>query len=188
MTGDFVPVILAALKGLEGRTQLRASSDDLSTFLLGPPEALFKALEDVFVDAAASGVHVVMNATFSRGCPGEPDEPCCHPQEKAPSAVASVWDGITRGVDVSAQFALLPLGDQDYMSHIVAEIDEARKAGVYAAPKHFCSKLKGDAHQLFSYLENAFDRGGAKTAHTVMTATLSVNSPVNAKEQFDERD
>jgi len=177
MTGDFVPVILKAIAGLEERTELRKSSDDLSTFLLGPPEVLFKALEDVFVDAAASGAHVVMNATFSRGCPGEPDEPCCYPQKKSPAVTASDWDGTVRGVEVSAHFALLPLGDPDYMAHIVAEIDEAKKAGVYAAPKHFCSKLRGDAHRVFSYLENAFDRGGVKTAHTVMTATLSANSP-----------
>ncbi len=180
MTSDFVPVILGAIKSLEGRTDLRKSSDDLSTFLLGPPEVLFRALEDVFVDAAASGVHVVMNATFSRGCPGEPDEPCCYPQQKSPSVTAAEWDGKVRGVDVSAHFALLPLGDTGYMNHIVSEIDEAKKAGVYAAPKHFCSKLAGDAHRVFSYLENAFDRGGVKTAHTVMTVTLSANSPSNA--------
>jgi hypothetical protein len=183
MTGDFVPVILKAIASLEGRTDLRKSSDDLSTFLLGPPEVLFDALEDVFVDAAATGAHVVMNVVFSRGCPGEPDEPCCRPQKKSPAVTAAGWNGTMRGVDVSAHFALLPLGDGDYMSHIVAEIDEAKKAGVYAAPKHFCSKLKGDAHRIFSYLENAFDRGGMKTAHTVMTATLSANSPSNTKER-----
>ena len=181
MTGDFVPVILKAIASLEGRTDLRRSSDDLSTFLLGPPEVLFKALEDVFVDAAKTGAHVVMNATFSRGCPGEPDEPCCYPQIKSPSVTAPEWDGAARGVDVSAHFALLPLGDVQYMSHIVAEIDEAKKAGVYAGAKHFCSKLSGDARRVFSYLENAFDRGGVKTAHTVMTATLSANSPSLAK-------
>jgi len=177
MTGDFVPVILKAIKSLEERTDLRKSSDDLSTFLLGPPEVLFKALEDVFVDAANTGVHVVMNATFSRGCPGEPDEPCCYPQKKSPAVTAAEWDGKTRGVDVSAHFALLPLGDADYMAHIVDEIAVAKEAGVYAGAKHFCSKLSGDAHRVFSYLENAFDRGGVKTAHTVMTVTLSANSP-----------
>lgn len=182
MTGDFVPVILKAIRSLEERKDLRKSSDDLSTFLLGPPEVLFKALEDVFVDAANTGVHVVMNATFSRGCPGEPDEPCCYPQAKSPAATAAEWDGTARGVNVSAHFALLPLGDPRYMSHIAAEIAEAKNALVYAGAKHFCSKLSGDAHRVFSYLENAFDRGGVNTAHTVMTVTLSANSPTNHKE------
>jgi len=187
MTGDFIPVILNAIKSLDLRTDLRKSSDDLSTFLLGPPEVLFKALEDVFVDAANTGVHVVMNVTFSRGCPGEPDEPCCYPKKKLSTVTAVEWNGLPRGLHVSAHFTLLPLGESDYMEKIIDEIAAAKKAGVYAGAKHFCSKLSGDVHRVFSYLENAFDRGGFKTAHTVMTVTLSANSPSNSKEKDSEK-
>src|SRR5438105_15648103 len=80
MTDDFVGVIVAAVGALEPyRATFRIETDDISTLLVGPPDRLFPAMRDLFTAAARRGVHCVLAATVSRGCPGEPDDPICTP-------------------------------------------------------------------------------------------------------------
>ena len=66
MTDRFVPVILDAIQGLR-ETGLDVETDDVSTFLGGPPERVFPTLQRAFARAARSGEHVVMVAQFSYG-------------------------------------------------------------------------------------------------------------------------
>jgi hypothetical protein len=81
MCDDFVSLILGSLSALDPyRSQLRIETDDISTLLVGPPEILFQAMRDLFVEISKSGKHVVMHATISRGCPGEPDAEICKPR------------------------------------------------------------------------------------------------------------
>src|SRR5690606_4459321 len=87
MTDRFVDVILDAVKGLQDRDDLRVETDDLSTLVVGPVGPMFAAVEQAFLAAAARADHVVLNATFSRGCPGEPDDPICTPEATAESPV-----------------------------------------------------------------------------------------------------
>lgn len=78
MTDGFVDVIMLSLDALDPwRDRLRIETDDISTLIVGPPEVLFPALRDFYAAAASSGQHVVLRATLSRGCPGEPDDPIC---------------------------------------------------------------------------------------------------------------
>jgi hypothetical protein len=81
MCDDFVDLIIGSLSALDPyRSQLRIETDDISTLIVGPPEILFQAMRDLFVQIASSGKHVVMHATISRGCPGEPDAEICQPK------------------------------------------------------------------------------------------------------------
>lgn len=83
MCDDFVSLIIQSLSALDPyRDQLRIETDDISTLLVGPPEVLFQAMRDLFVEVASSGKHVVMHATISRGCPGEPDAEICQPKTR----------------------------------------------------------------------------------------------------------
>ena len=78
MADGFVDVILSSLSALDPwRDKLRIETDDISTLIVGPPEVLFPALRDLYSKAAATNTHVVLRATLSRGCPGEPDDPIC---------------------------------------------------------------------------------------------------------------
>src|SRR5262245_30368182 len=80
MTDDFVGVIVEATSALEPyRAAFRIEMDDISTLLVGPPDRLFPAMRDLFTAAARRGVHCVLAATVSCGCPGEPDDPICTP-------------------------------------------------------------------------------------------------------------
>lgn len=179
MTDRFVDVILDAVKCLQDRDDLRVETDDLSTLVVGPVEPMFAAVEEAFLAAAAQADHVVLNATFSRGCPGEPDDPICTPEAAtespvttaAPAAIAPV------GVDVAAQFSLYPLGIPGYMDVIYQEIEAAKQAGTFANGKHFCTRLQGDARRVFATLRAAFDRSAAASGHVVITATVSKGSP-----------
>ena len=66
MTDRFVPVILDAIEGLRDGG-LEVETDDVSTFLGGPRDAVFGALGRAFARAAGSGEHMVMNVLFSYG-------------------------------------------------------------------------------------------------------------------------
>jgi hypothetical protein len=188
MSDDFVGIILGAIKALDPwREVLRIDTDDLSTLLVGPPEILFPAMRDLFVAAAATGVHCTMHATVSRGCPGEPDDPICTPLHSLPAgapmdariaaAQAQVAAAAPTGQPVAAQFSLYPLGLGHHMDEIYGCIDFLKSSGVFDRSKNFCTKLRGDAGPVFETLSQAFTGFGAQAGHVALDVTLSANSP-----------
>ena len=116
MCDDFVAVILGAISALDPyRDRFRIETDDVSTLIVGPPDELFPAMRDLFAAAAKSGVHCVLSAVVSRGCPGEPDDPRCTPLPGGPrgalagrieAARRAVADAPLVGQTVAAQFSL----------------------------------------------------------------------------------
>ncbi len=181
MTDRFVEVILSAVDGLKDRGDLRVETDDLSTLLVGSPKAVFDGIERCFLKAAAAPGHLILNATFSRGCPGEPDDPLCRPEKpQAAGALLDVPRVPESGCEVAAQFAVYPLGAEGYMDVIAREIEESKRAGVFAGGKHFCTRLGGDAARVFAAMLNAFERAGERTGHVVLTATVSKGSPTRS--------
>jgi uncharacterized protein YqgV (UPF0045/DUF77 family) len=187
MTGEFVRVILDAIQALDPyRPSFRIETDDISTLLVGPPEQLFPAMRDLFVAAAGSGTHCVLAATVSRGCPGEPDDPICTPlaggplkplSERIASAIAQVKAAPVTGQPVAAQFSLYPLGNGHHMDEIYGCIDFLKQSGVFDRSKNFCTKLRGDAGQVFATLSEAFLRFGAPEGHVALDLKVSANSP-----------
>ena len=186
----FAEVILDAVAVLDPyRDRLRIETDDISTLLVGPPESLFPAMQDLFVAPAKTGVHTILQATVSRGCPGEPDDPVCRSpvldHQAIPDAEQAIAEAMQRlpeapveaGVRAVAQVALYPLGTPDHMADIAACIGFLRRSGAYDRPKNFCTKLCADAGQLFPVMAQAFLGFGAGTGHAVLTATVSANSP-----------
>jgi len=174
MTDQYVPVILGAVEALRD-SGLEIETDDVSTFLGGDRNAIWSALERVFARAAKSGEHVVMTALVSHGCPGET---YCEPDPMTGSArAAATHEG--KGVPVSAQWSLYPLGAAGYMDVIYGEIERTRRAGVFARGAHFVSKLEGDACSVLDGIRAAFDDACGSTSHVVAHLTLSANSPTS---------
>jgi len=174
MTDEHVPVILGAIEGLRA-SGLEIETDDVSTFLGGDRNAIWSALERVFARAAKSGEHVVMTALVSHGCPGET---YCEPDPMTGSArAAAAHEG--KGVPVSAQWSLYPLGAAGYMDVIYSEIERTKRAGVFAGGAHFVSKLEGDACSVLDGIRTAFDDACGSTSHVVAHLTLSANSPTS---------
>ena len=188
MSDDFVDIILSAIKALDPwRDRLRIETDDLSTLVVGPPDILFPALRDLFVSAAATGAHVTLHATVSRGCPGEPDDPICQPAngtqgdkplaDRMAAAIAAVAEAPVTGQGIAAQFSLYPLGRDHHMDDIYGCIDFLKASGCFERSKNFCTKLRGDAGPVFETLAQAFTRFGAQQGHVALDVTVSANSP-----------
>lgn len=191
MTDDFVRVIESSLSALDPyRPAFRIETDDVSTLLVGPPEKLFPAMRDLHVAASRNGVHCVLSAAVSRGCPGEPDDPICTPigngrhdaplAERAGQALAAVRAAPLTGQDVVAQFSLYPLAIDRHMDEIYGCIEFLRNSTVFDRAKNFCTKLRGDAGPVYSALSEAFLRFGAPEGHLALDLTVSANSPSRA--------
>ena len=188
MTDRFVDVILSSLNALDPwRDRLRIETDDISTLIVGPPEVLFPALRDLYVSAASKGEHVVLRATLSRGCPGEPDDPICqtnalaNPAEPLESrqaaALAAIAGEPNLGEVARAQFSLYVMGAGDHMAEIAGCIDFLKRSGTFDRSKNFCTRLAGDAGPVFATLQQAFCQFGPPQGHVTIDLTVSANSP-----------
>ncbi len=179
MTDSFVPVILDAIEELK-KPGLEVESDDVSTFVSGLEENVFAALRDTLAKAAASGKHVVMTTTFSKGCPGEGfvDISKYRVQEQTDFERNKNVNHL-----VTCQFSMYPLGAVDYMSTIYQIVQATKDQGLFAGSQHFCTRISGSIEQVFHLLEEAFRLTAAIASHVVMVATLSCNSPSTAKEE-----
>lgn len=176
---DFVPLILAAVDGLD-RFGVDVETDNVSTCLLGTEPHLFEALRVAFGRATRSGAHVALVATFSAGCPGEPEGDVCLPRAyEGPSGGEEGWspEAYCLPEHLSAQFALYPLGVADYMDTIYAQIERAKGMGMRVVGRHFCTHLYGRGEEVFAALRGAFAAARERATHVVMTVTLSANSP-----------
>jgi len=178
MRDDFVPLILAAVRGLPD-LGVAAETDDVSSCLIGEEPNLWEALRVAFRRASDGGAHVALNATFSAGCPGEPDGDVCVPRAyDGPTGGEEGWSPEAYGIGpISVQFALYPLGTPDYMDAIYSEIERARHAGVRVVGRHFCTHLYGPGDEVFDILRLAFREAQSRATHVVMTVTSSANSP-----------
>jgi len=188
MTGDFVGVITKALEAFEPyRDRMRVETDDISTLIVGPPEVIFPAMRDLFATAARSGEHVVLHATISRGCPGEPDDGICDTsalghhdmsaEQRIGEAIAAVKAAPMSDIEAAAQFSLYVMGSGDHMDEIYSCIDFLKQSGTFAKAKNFCTKLGGDAGAVFRTVQMAFCRFGPPDGHVTIDLTVSANSP-----------
>lgn len=188
MTDGFVDVILGSLDALDPwRDRLRIETDDISTLIVGPPEVLFPALRDLYAKAASTGHHVVLRATLSRGCPGEPDDPICQTgalanpaqplTERQTEALTAIAAAPTKDQTADAQFSLYVMGAGDHMAEIMGCIDFLKQSGTFDRSKNFCTRLTGDAGPVFATLQEAFCRFGPPNGHVTVDLTVSANSP-----------
>ena len=188
MTDGFVDVIMSSLDALDPwRDRLRLETDDISTLIVGPPEVLFPALRDLYAKAASSGQHIVLRATLSRGCPGEPDDPICqtaalaNPEEpldlRQRQALAAIAEAADKGQTADAQFSLYVMGEGDHMAEIMGCIDFLKQSGTFDRSKNFCTRLTGDAGPVFATLQQAFCQFGPPLGHVTIDLTVSANSP-----------
>ena len=190
MTADFVPAIMRGIAALDAyKDRIRRETDDLSTLMVGPPDQVVRAMRDAFIATAGGGGHVVLAGTLSRGCPGESDDPICSAEAIVPlkpgealvaSSVARYQPGPLSGLKTSAQISLYPLGTEAHMARIGACIDFLKAVGVYDKSKHFCTKLKGDAAEVFAAIERSYLDFAPANAHVVLTITVSAGSPTKS--------
>jgi len=179
LRGDFVPLILGAIDGLD-RFGVERETDDVSTLLTGAEPAVFAAVRVAFGRVASSGAPVALRGTLLAGESGA---------SGASGALAG--DASAGGDDddlsgskedrlperVSAQFALYPLGTEAPPDAVHAVIERARRAGITVVERRLCTHLYGRGAEVFDALRDAFAAARRQAPHVAMTIALVANGP-----------
>ncbi|MCR2821757.1 Ykof family thiamine-binding protein [Lederbergia panacisoli] len=177
MSDQFVDVIKGAL-GETNTSKVWLKTDDISTCIRGKAVHVFDVAKAVYLHAAKTGLHVVLNGSFSIGCPGDSDgdsymsvdDECMN--EAALSHIK---------IEAPTQFALYPMNDSRYMDLIAEAIEIAKEKETISGGIHYASRLDGDAHEVFSTLEQSFTATQEKVSHVTMTVNIAANSPSRKK-------
>src|SRR5690625_3239469 len=139
---------------------------------------VFDVTKAICLQAAKSGKHVSFQATYSLGCPGDTEADAYLASDDTPNNIVQTE---TTHAFATAKFSLYPLGGGDYMETIYEQI-EAMKSYVEVSKAHYSTKLSGNLLDIFKGLEAVFDQTvSAGSSHTVMTLTVSMNSPSHQK-------
>lgn len=174
MCDQFVDLILSALEATD-TSKVWIKTDEVSTIVRGRIPHIFDVVQAVFLQTAESGEHVVCSGTFSIGCPGDSEGHSFIAEDEI-RMNKTVTDNLNP--EVSAKFALYPMGGGDYMDLIYNQIEAMKKHGIEISLTHYETKLFGPSRNIFEGLENVFRQtDSAGSSHTVMTFTISANSP-----------
>lgn len=127
MTDDFISVIKSALKkpthlrfGRKPTISAQSCADRLIMYSI-----FAKA---IYLYAANSEKHIVMNGTFSIGCPGDTQGDTylsADGKRVNEDAVGSL------NAEAPCQFALYPMNEPDYMGLIIEAVDIAKAEGTF---------------------------------------------------------
>ncbi|WP_110113480.1 YkoF family thiamine/hydroxymethylpyrimidine-binding protein [Bacillus sp. CGMCC 1.16541] len=173
MSDDFVNVILSAIEETD-TSKVWKQTDDVSTCIRGRESHVFDVVKAIYVAAAKTGKHVVLNGTFSIGCPGDSEGDVYMTEDDVVLNEARAQD---TKLDVSTQFALYPMNTPTYMDVIAAQVNVAKEHGTLTGGVHYATRLDGDVHQVFETLQDSFHNAQNSASHVVMTVNVSANSP-----------
>ncbi|RYG72000.1 thiamine-binding protein [Lentibacillus lipolyticus] len=173
MTSQFIDVIKGALAEAD-TSKVHMQTDDVTTTVRGRMVHVFDVTKAIFLHAAKTGEHVAFQATYSYGCPGDSTGDAYMAADEDP-----MNNDVVRKIrqPAAAKFSLYPLSGSDYMDTIYEQI-EAMKQHVTVRSAHYSTRLDGETAAIFDGLENVFQSTvESGSEHTVMTVSISVNSP-----------
>ncbi|MBS4197126.1 Ykof family thiamine-binding protein [Lederbergia citri] len=173
MSDQFVDVIKGALNEAD-TAKVWLKTDDISTCIRGKAAHVFDVAKAVFLHAAKTGLHVVLNGTFSIGCPGDSEGDSYMNVDDVLSNEAVLSE---LKIDAPTQFALYPMNDSSYMDLIADVVEIAKNKGTFSGGIHYASRLDGDTHEVFATLEDSFMVTQEKVSHVTMTVNIAANSP-----------
>ena len=173
MCDDFVQVILDAV-GKTDTSKVWKQTDKLSTVYRGKACHVEDAVKACFIHAYRENIHMTMEATFSKGCPGDTEADCL----LAADDELCNEDGVKDiHFPVTCKISLYPMGVENYMEHIAHIVNHAIDLGIYDHSTHYCTVLSCDVQDLFSYIRDVNAYCGSAVSHYIFEVTLSVNSP-----------
>ncbi|MYL48232.1 thiamine-binding protein [Halobacillus litoralis] len=180
MADKFVDYIKASLNEVDS-SKVWMKTDDVTTTVRGRMEHVFDVTEAILLHIAKTGVHVAFQGTFSIGCPGDSSGDV-HMDESEERLNKPQSKGIEQRI--AAKFSLYPMGGGDYMDTIYRQIEAMKEKGVEVTPAHYSTRLDGETSDIFTGLEDVFRETEASgSSHTVMTVTVSANSPSHKGER-----
>ncbi len=173
MTDRFVEIILDGLEKTD-TSKVWKQTDKLSTCVRGKSTHVFDIVKGLFINAYKEDVHMVLEATFSKGCPGDTDADSFMDVDDEKVNEKNIKD---KKFNVISKISFYPMGEEDYMEHIAKAVITGKDRGVFAKGSHYVSILEGDVHDVFGTLEEIFQYGEANLSHYILQVTISVNSP-----------
>ena len=175
MTDDFVSIILGALEETD-TSAVWSQSDALSTVYRGKLPYVADAVKALFINAWRPDVHMALEGQFSRGCPGDSDGDSLLTREDPVPNQPKIQD---RHFPVLCKLALYPMGTEDYIDEIAKVWRLAEAKGLNPTTIHYATRIHGDIHEVFDYLEEVCSLMEKSVPHYILHFTLSVNSPTN---------
>lgn len=173
MSDDFIAIIEAALNDTD-TSKVWLKTDDVTTTVRGKAVHVFDVTKSICVRVARTGKHVAFQATYSVGCPGDAEGSAYIALDDESSNRLEARD---HQLFAAAKFSLYPLSGVNYMDTIYEQI-EKMKEYVDVTTAHYSTKLTGGLLAIFNGLESIFQNTvDAGANHTVMTVTISINSP-----------
>ena len=145
MADNYIDVILSSL-GKTDTSKVWKETDKLSTVYRGKQIHVEDAVEACFANAWRKGVHMTMEMTFSKGCPGDTEADCFMSEDDVRANEDRIRD---IHFPVNCKISLYPLGIPDYMKYIAEVVNHSIDLGLYERSTHYCTVLKGDVP--FSY-------------------------------------
>lgn len=173
MSDNFVEVILGALRETDTSNVLM-ETDDVTTTVRGKVVHVFDVTKAICLHAAKTGKHVGFQATYSSGCSEDGETDAFLALDDVPRNLVNLE---ADNLFAAAKFALYPLSGGNFLETILAQID-AMKEHVTVSKSYYSTKLEGGLLDIFKGLEMAFQKTlDEGSSHTVMTVTISMNSP-----------
>jgi len=169
MGDNFIPIILDAVKNVD-TGKVWSGTDPLSTVYRGKRIHVMDCLKACFSRVNDGKTHITMEATVSKGCPGDVDDDS-HLADDVP------LNNCKKQFRVLCKIAFYPLGIADYMDHIAYVVRIAMERNLHVESAHYATVLKGDANDLFDYFNVVLAYAEQNISHYVLQMTLSVNSP-----------
>lgn len=173
MDSGFISIILGALEKTD-TSAVWKQSDALSTVYRGRLPYVADAVRGLFVNAWRPDVHMALEGQFSKGCPGDSDGDSLLNREGPAPNLPLIKE---THFPVIGKIALYPMGVPDYIDRIAEVWRMAEKAGLSPTSIHYATRISGDVHQIFDYLEEVCRLMESSVPHYILHFTLSVNSP-----------
>lgn len=174
MTDQFVDVITSALQEIDS-SKVWIKTTDVGTCVRGRISQVFDVTKALFLHAASTNHHVVFSGTYSIGCPGDSDGDVFLAED---DHLLNRERSNEIQQEVVGKFSLYPLGGGNYMDMIYQQINVMKQSAINVSSIHYATRVDGEGKDVFEGLEQVFtNMGKCGSSHTVMTVTISANSP-----------
>ena len=131
-------------------------------------------MKALFINAYREGVHMAIEGQYSKGCPGDTDG-----DSKLDESGAAPNAERIREIHfpVLCKFSLYPMGTGDYIRHIADVWRLAEARGLNPTTIHYATRLSGDVHEVFDFLEEVCAKMDQAVSHYIVHFTMNCNSP-----------
>ena len=174
MSDDYANRILDAIGRVDTR-KVWSGTDALSTIYRGKRVQVLDAVGACLAHVNDGRTHVTMEATFSRGCPGDSAADSYLAEDDEPANADAIRaDGNS---PVLGKISFYPMGEPRYMDHIAQVVDLTKGRGVFSGVSHYATELRGGLSDILDCIGEIMAHAEGRVAHYVLQATFSMNSP-----------